>query len=110
MPLREFEKDKLTGVVSLNCGGTVEMLSPKRPADDDPALGEWVKARHQSGRVCIPGNGVPYQVAVITKDKIFIVGTGTTDASVAGTVTPILTRFKQEESRPEPMAPVEAII
>jgi len=103
----EYAKDEDTGVVSLNADGELDLLAATRPIDG--TVGEWVKARNHSGRVCIPGNGVPYQVAVITKTKTFIVGSGVTNAPTKATVTPIFVRARQEEPIAEPKAPVAEI-
>ena len=100
-----YEKDVTTGVVCLNVDNTIELLADKRPTDETAY--NWVKARNADGRVCIPGDAVPYQVVVITKGATYIVASGVTNAPVGDTVTPIFVRVRQEEPIIEPVVAEE---
>ena len=104
--LTAYEKDEATGVVAQNCKATIELLSAKRPADESAEIGPWVIARNHSGRVYIPGDGVAWDVVVITKGEMYVVASGITNAPSPGKVTPIFVRIRQEEEVADPKAPI----
>ena len=98
-----YQKDEGTGIVAITCNGSTSLTASKRPAEGTLEVSEWVKARNHSGKVCIPGDGVPYVVVVKALGVETIVDSGVTNAPVEGTVTPILVRTRHEEAIVEPV-------
>ena len=109
-----YKKDANTGVITVNCEGTVELLAVKRPTGDTPAdkqaIGEWVKNRNHTGRVWIPNHNQPWDVIVRTGDKLYVVASGITNSPTVGKGNTIYLRIRQEEEVAEPKAPIAEVI